>query len=89
MLVLKRKRGSRVMIDGGRIILELVEAGDGWAKLGFIADPAIPIWREEIDHGEPSAAGSPTLPVKSENFAASKPCEVAKIEPLPARNEVP
>lgn len=55
MLVIRRKLGDRVVIDGGRIVVELIDADDGWAKLGFTAAREVQIDREERIADRPRA----------------------------------
>lgn len=50
MLVLKRRVNERVVIDGGAIVVEVVETGRGWCRLGVTAAPSIAVDREEIHH---------------------------------------
>lgn len=47
MLVLTRKHGDRVVIDGG-IRITVVELGNGRVRIGFTAPDEVNIWREEI-----------------------------------------
>jgi carbon storage regulator CsrA len=48
MLVLTRKLHQRVLLDGGRIVVEVVRLESGQVGLGFIADKEISIMREEL-----------------------------------------
>lgn len=48
MLVLTRKKGQRVVIGGGDIVLEVLDDKFGNIKLGFSASSKIAIDREEI-----------------------------------------
>lgn len=48
MLVLNRKIGEKVIIAEGEIVIQVVEVRGDRVKLGFEADPSIPIDREEI-----------------------------------------
>ncbi len=48
MLVLTRELGERIVIDGGTIVLEVVEIRRGKVKLGFTAATSVTIDREEI-----------------------------------------
>ena len=56
LLVLARKIGERVWIDGGRIKVVVLEIDRNVVRLGFEADRSIPIMREELveadDKGE-------------------------------------
>ncbi len=47
MLVLTRKAGQRIVIDG-RIVVSVEEIAEGKVRLGFIADKSVAINREEI-----------------------------------------
>ena len=47
MLVLTRKRGEKVLIDGG-ITVEVLETRDNKVRLGFKAPRAVGILREEV-----------------------------------------
>ncbi len=47
MLVLTRKRGERIVIDG-RIIVTVEQICEGKVRLGFIADKSVSIHREEV-----------------------------------------
>tara|TARA_E500000318_G_scaffold49140_1_gene46198 strand:+ start:67 stop:369 length:303 start_codon:yes stop_codon:yes gene_type:complete len=60
MLVLSRKVGERLVIDGG-IIVEVTQAGGGKAKLGVDAPPHISVNREEVQD-RVITEGSKTLP---------------------------
>lgn len=49
MLVLERKPGEKVVIDGGRVVVVVLRArGDGKVRLGVQADRSIAVDREEI-----------------------------------------
>ena len=48
MLVLSRKEDERVLIDGGRIIVQVVRIGPNSVKIGFTAPNGVSIHREEI-----------------------------------------
>ena len=47
MLVLTRKRGEQIVIDG-RIVVTLLDTRDGRARLGIKAPQEIPVHREEV-----------------------------------------
>ena len=47
MLILNRRVGERIIIDGG-IIIELIQAGYHTTKIGVIAPAHVKIWREEL-----------------------------------------
>ena len=47
MLVLTRKRGEQIVIDG-RIVVTLLDTQDGRARLGIEAPQEIPVHREEV-----------------------------------------
>jgi carbon storage regulator CsrA len=46
MLVLSGKDKDSFVIDGGRIVVTVVNAGNGQVRLGFDADKSIPIDRK-------------------------------------------
>lgn len=48
MLILKRKKGERLIVDGGRIVIEVTQLAQGFVKLGFTAPPEVTVHREEI-----------------------------------------
>lgn len=48
MLVLTRKLRERVLIDGGRIVVEVVRLESGQVGLGFVAPREVTILREEL-----------------------------------------
>ena len=47
MLILSRKAGERVVIDGG-IEVEIVQVRGNRVKIGFVAPRSVTIHREEI-----------------------------------------
>lgn len=48
MLVLTRKKGQEIVIDGGRIIITMLEIRGDKARLGITADRSITVHRSEI-----------------------------------------
>lgn len=48
MLVLARRRGERIMIDGGRIVVEVADIRGDHVRIGITAPAEMPIHREEI-----------------------------------------
>lgn len=58
MLVLSRKEGERLIIDGGIVVTVLRVAGGG-VRLGLEAPPAVRIRREEIIDRAPEFVASP------------------------------
>lgn len=46
-LALTRYKGQRIVLSGA-IVIEVLEAGNGRAKLGITAPPDVQIWREEL-----------------------------------------
>lgn len=48
MLVLSRLVGQEVVIDGGRIVVKVVEVAGGRVRLGFTAAPDVRIDRREV-----------------------------------------
>lgn len=55
MLVLTRKENQRIIIDGGRIVVRVVEIDGSRVRLGFDAPRDVTILREEVD-AKPEAA---------------------------------
>lgn len=47
-LVLSRRVGERVILDGGRIAVEVAKIGEDKVRLAFFADDSVQIDREEI-----------------------------------------
>lgn len=48
MLVLTRKPGERIVINGN-ITVEIVEIDRGKVRVGIIAPPDVPVHREEVE----------------------------------------
>lgn len=48
MLVIRRKRGQAIYIDDGRIVVELIETGVRWAKIGITAPDSVSILRDDL-----------------------------------------
>lgn len=49
MLVLSREVGQRIVIDDGRVVIEVMDIkGCRKVRIGVIADPSISVHREEI-----------------------------------------
>jgi carbon storage regulator len=48
MLILSRKQGERVLIDGGRVAVEVIEIRSHQVRLAFHAAADIAIDREEV-----------------------------------------
>jgi carbon storage regulator len=61
MLVLSRKEGERLVIDGN-IVITVVKVGGGGVRLGIEAPPAVSIKRTEL-------LSRPNAGVKSEKIA--------------------
>jgi carbon storage regulator len=59
MLVLSRKVGERVVIDGG-IVVTVVRVQNNQVRLAFEAPPDVGIYREEICPAAVAAARSPS-----------------------------
>ena len=58
MLCLTRNAHERILIDGGRIVVEVVEVRrDGRVKLGVTAPPDVAVDREEV-HRRRTAEGA-------------------------------
>ncbi len=55
MLILSRKLNEKIIIDDGRITVQVVRLDRDSVKLGIQAPPDVPVHREEIqkaiDHG--------------------------------------
>lgn len=62
MLVLGRYLDQRIVIDGGRIILTVVDIQQEKVRLGFEADPGIVIDREEIHEAKRRGEGKRPKP---------------------------
>lgn len=52
MLVIRRKKGEKVILSGN-ILIEVLEVNEGRAKLGIIAPPEVEIVREELLQRQP------------------------------------
>lgn len=48
MLVLSRMPGESVVIENGRIVVQVIEVRGDKVRLGFTADRGIPIHRTEV-----------------------------------------
>ena len=48
MLVLSRHRNEKIVLDGGRIVLTVVEIRGDKVRLGFDADKSVSIHRGEV-----------------------------------------
>ena len=57
MLILARHQGERIVIDGGRIIIDVVAILPDKVRLGFTAPPDCRVDREEI-HDRRQAGGA-------------------------------
>jgi carbon storage regulator len=55
MLVLSRKVGERIIIDG-KIVIEVVQVKGNRVRLGIEAPPHAPVLREELLHARKSDA---------------------------------
>jgi carbon storage regulator len=62
MLVLTRKVGERVLIDGG-IVVQVLEVHGQRIRLGFEAPPDVVIRREELE-AIPAREAAPQVPVR-------------------------
>ena len=62
MLVLKRKVGEQIVIDG-RIVVKLLSVNGGTARLGFDASDDIVILREELRELDVSVSAASTKEV--------------------------
>lgn len=59
MLVLTRKKGEQVVIDGGIVVTVLRVGDDGRVRLGFTAPREVRIFREEVAPHAPPGGGEP------------------------------
>lgn len=48
MLVLTRGKGEKVLIDNGKVIVEVVEIRNNRVRLGFTCPTDMPVHREEV-----------------------------------------
>ncbi len=55
MLAISRNDGEKVMIDGGRIVIQVVKSIHGRTKLGIEAPKDVTVDREEV-HARKQAA---------------------------------
>jgi carbon storage regulator len=53
MLVLSRRNGERIVIDG-RIIVTVIEIRGGQVRLGIEAPRDVAVWRGELVVGKPA-----------------------------------
>ncbi|GHO77230.1 hypothetical protein KSD_50010 [Ktedonobacter sp. SOSP1-85] len=58
MLVIRRKKGERVIL-AGNILIEVLEVDEGRAKLGITAPPEVTIVREELLQRQPLLSKPP------------------------------
>ncbi|WP_201389540.1 carbon storage regulator [Ktedonobacter sp. SOSP1-85] len=52
MLVIRRKKGERILLSGN-ILIEVLEVDEGRVKLGITAPPEVTIVREELLQRQP------------------------------------
>ncbi len=59
MLILSRKLNEKIMIDGGKVVVQVIRIDRDHVKLGIKAPPEMPVHREEIQNaikrGTPSS----------------------------------
>lgn len=48
MLILSRKNGEKIMINGGEVVIEVIRSERGRARIGIKAGANVSIDREEI-----------------------------------------
>jgi len=67
MLVLTRKRGQSLVIDGGRLVVTVVGVRGGRVRLGVVAPAAVTVRRDEAAGGPPRAKKKPAGPGRGED----------------------
>jgi carbon storage regulator len=88
MLILSRKAGESLVIDG-RIIVKIVRVEGDVVKVGIQAPSDIPVHREEVyeeiqkNNREALTQSRPTLPKFTRNNPAAK-TEPQHLEPVPS-----
>lgn len=82
MLVLKLKKGERVIVNGGEMIVTVVWSDRGAVRLGFEAPPSIVIHREEVQ--KRIDAGIPPH-VKGDSPAVTEPTWFTRGKPSQER----
>jgi carbon storage regulator len=86
MLILSRKPGESIVIDG-RIVVKIVRLEGDMVKVGIEAAKEVPIHRQEVydeiqrNNREALTAGQPPL---SRLFAKANVRPRSKLEPVPA-----
>jgi len=58
-LIVTRKPGERIMIDGGRIVVTVVQVDGGRVRVGVEAPVDVVIDREELHEAKKSGAKKP------------------------------
>ena len=61
MLIITRRQNERIML-GDDIVLEVLEVGGGSVRIGITAPRSVPVYREELLHGQSArpAEAAPT-----------------------------
>jgi carbon storage regulator len=59
MLVINRKRDERIMIDGGRIVITIVQTNGYQVRVGIEAPVDVVIDREELHEAKKAGAKKP------------------------------
>jgi len=59
MLVISRKRDERIMIDGGRIVITIVQTNGYQVRVGIEAPVDVVIDREELHEAKKAGAKKP------------------------------
>lgn len=48
MLVLSRKKNEKIVIDNGRIVVQVVEVRGDRVRIGIVAPREVPVYRQEL-----------------------------------------
>ncbi len=50
MLILSRKLNEKIIIDGGKVVVQVIRIDRDHVKLGIVAPKEMPVHREEIQN---------------------------------------
>ncbi len=64
MLILSRKLNEKIMIDGGRVVVQVMRIDRDHVKLGIKAPPEMPVHREEIQNAIQHGTGTQSGHIK-------------------------